>query len=352
MGISDIQYKFDINYKFNGLDAQNDNGEYFKVDGSMNLELKKAYGDNFNYAYSDNKSLRLLTNRNEYDENVVYDDKYDINGLVSEKRNNILIYNHDKNKDYYYNRDGEIERIEENVDGTIVTHNYYNGVIRSSECDKYTIDYLNGIVYSVNVFKDNCEITINDVLYKLNSSDSLSFENGVLSSKVIGNEKWNYYDGVHVSSYYNSYSDVCIHYDINGNIDGCSYNYLSDENKKLFDVENSFNYLMKNIDSNYRFDFPFSNSDFYVDFSNKNSVKLSYSNMSFSYNNGKLSYFYYDNNDNKMPYKSYSVYIIDSDFHHLPKDVIQYSICDFDDNQFNYSTSDGIMHISNDNKTI
>ena len=352
MGTSNIQYKFDSNYKFNGLDAQNDNGEYFKVDGSMNLELKKAYGDNFNYAYSDNKSLRLLTNRNEYDENVVYDDKYDINGLVSEKRNNVLIYKHDENKDYYYNRDGEIERIEENVDGTLVTHNYYNGVIRSSKCDKYTIDYLDGIVYSVNVFKDNCDITINDVLYKLNSSDSLSFENGVLSSKKIGNEKWNYYDGIHVSSYYNSYNNIRIHYDINGNIDGCSYNYLSDENKKLFDVQNSFNYLMENIDSNYRFDFPFSNSDFYVDFSNKNSVKLSYSNMSFSYNNGKLSYFSYDSSDNKIPYKSYSVHVFDSDFYNLPKDVIQYSICDFNDNQFSYSTSDKVMHISNNSKTI
>ena len=113
----------------------------------------------------------------------------------------------------------------ENVDGTLLTHHYYNGVIKDSECDKYIINYLDGIVSSVNVFKDNCEITINDVLYKLNSSDSLSFENGILVHKKIGNEEWNYYDGINVCSYYNSYSNIRIHYDINGKIDGCSYNF-------------------------------------------------------------------------------------------------------------------------------
>ena len=247
--IHDIKYSFDSNYKFNGLDAKNSYGESLKVDGSYNFKYKDVdfYSDGepyYNYIFSDNKSLRITNERCENGKKVVSDEDYNSDGiLISKKRNGKVIFKKDGNKDIYCDDEGTIEHAEEKVGNMVINHMYHNGVIEKSECDNYAINYKDGKISYIDVFKDGCEIEAYGVVYKLNKSDHLGFKNGVLSNKKIGNEEWYYYDGVNVSSYHNSLSNVKIHYSAEtGDIDGCSFNYLNDKYKKIYDLKSTFDY--------------------------------------------------------------------------------------------------------------
>ena len=360
--IHNIEYYFDENYKFNGLFAENSYGEYLKIDNSYSLEYKNLDHhdmDNntyYNYIYSDNKSLEIKKEKLQDDKKIICDEQYDTNGnLISSKKGDITIFKKDGNKDIYYTDEGIVEHIDEKKDDTIITHTYSDGVIHKSECEDYVILYQDGVVKSVDASKDGCEISVNGSVYKLNRSDSLSFENGVLKSKKLGTEEWHYYDGINVSSYYNSYSNVRINYDDKGNIDGCSYNYLNEKYKKIYDVESAFDYFMSNIDDKHKIDIQFSNDDFYVNFSNNNVVTLSYSDIRFTFINDRLYNFEYYGSDKKTPFEWYDIHVFDGNVHNLPQDVIQYKGKTFDDKEFSYSTLDGILHesdLSTSNKKL
>ena len=339
----DVQYKFDKNYKFNSIEAVNDNGEYLKIDNSKNLDYKRvkmsSSDDTFyDHVYSDNNTIRIVSDLSLDGEKATYDSIYDKNGdLVSKKLNDKTIYSYKDGKEYYYDND-KVDYVVENKNNDTLTHYYEDGELVKSLSDNYSINYDKGQVCSVEVTGDKASLDVNGVSYNLGKDDSLSFENGLLKRKKISNETWNYYPDGSVSSYINDSDKLYLCYDEAGNITGCSLNYLNDYYKEAFNPSKNFDYLMSNIDTEHQLDYDFSN-DFKVYFKGNYSI-VSGNGIEFSFNGDKLYNMFYQSYDKDSKFSYYNVSIFDD----YDNEIIYYDGTYSDGTKFKYSTQDGILH--------
>lgn len=298
---------FDSNYKFKNLvykHYSDDDSNILKIDNSNNI----LYRDNNKKIVADGVSLSLTSSY--FDDKYCDQYEYDNDGkLVSHVNHGHTLFERNGDKGIYYTDDGIIDHVEEENNGMIITSSYIDGVIDESKCDEYVIEYDDGIISSIEALKDDVCITIDDKDYSLNKSDCLTFEDGILDGRKIGDEIWYYYDDGSVSRYKNLLNNGFKGYDRDGNLISCSYCYLNDDLKDKFNPNNLFSDYMNECPQEFNFDIEFDPNEFNYYFSNSKDFSLSNNDSSVKFDSYSFEINIYDGSKYKsVPFKSFRYY--------------------------------------------